>query len=212
MTDLIVLTADKDAHLAFDALLRRHEALDIRRITWSIIRSPEHDPGVLRQCALLLQLYVGTHRHALVVLDRRGCGKEHCSREELEQQLERELSENGWRERCAAIVLDPELEAWVWSDSPEVGATLGWAGRSPDLHSWLRNAGYLGVGDRKPKRPKEAMQQALREVRTPRSSALFAALAKKVSVRRCNDPAFDKLRATLNQWFPFSGAIEDATQ
>jgi hypothetical protein len=32
------------------------------------------------------------------------------------------LFTSGWENRAAAVVLDPELEIWVWSDSPEVEA------------------------------------------------------------------------------------------
>ena len=42
---------------------------------------------------------------------------------------------------------------------------------------------------------------AFRHVRRPRSSALYAALGEKVSVERCSDRAFLKLKTTLRNWF-----------
>jgi hypothetical protein len=44
----------------------------------------------------------------------------------MENDLEARLSQSGWPSGCcAAIVIDPELELWVWSRSPHVPAVLG---------------------------------------------------------------------------------------
>jgi hypothetical protein len=108
-------------------------------------------------------------------------------------------------------VIDPELEVWVWSNSPRVADVLGWQGRSRELNEWLRTTTirigkqereYLKEGETKPVRPKEAMEAALREVRKPRSSANFRQMAEKVSLEKCQDPAFRRLKSTLQQWFP----------
>lgn len=53
----------------------------------------------------------------------------------------------------------------------------------------------------KPVRPKEAMEDALRSVRLPRSSALYRQLAQQVSLSRCTDESFLKLRKILQTWF-----------
>ena len=60
--------------------------------------------------------------------------EENCNCDEnLETEAEQRLSSSGWDDRAVAIVLDPELEIWVWSDSPEVDDVLGWRGRIPRL-------------------------------------------------------------------------------
>jgi hypothetical protein len=204
-TDLIALTADKDAEYTLRGLLSRPGALGIRPITIDWIRSPEHDPGVLKQASALLRLYLRTHAYALVLMDREGCGKEDRSREQLETSIERDLSRNGWGDRARVIVLDPELEIWVWADSPDVDTVLGWQDRQPALRDWLVSKGMLEVGTIKPRRPKEAMQQALRTVSKPRSSDTFQKLASVVGLQSCSDPAFYKLRSTLQAWFPAEG-------
>jgi hypothetical protein len=201
-TDLVVLTADKDAECTLRGLFSRPEALGIRPITVDWIRSPDHDPGVLKQASSLLRLYLRTHAHALVLMDREGCGREKQSREDLEQSLDEDLARNGWGDRARAIVLDPELEIWVWADSPDVEAVLGWQGRQLRLYDWLTNKGMLHAGATKPRRPKEAMQEVLRTVSKARSSAVFQELATVVGLQRCTDPAFGKLRSTLQSWFP----------
>ncbi len=199
--DLVVLAADKSSEMAMRGILARPEALEIRPVNAEFIVHPEHDPGCVRTPHHYLRSYVRTHAHAIVVLDREGCGREE-TRPELEQEIEGLLERNGWRSRSAAIVLDPELEVWVWSDSPEVEVQLGWAGRQPDLRTWLRQRGFLSPDAAKPSRPKEAMQAALYEVRLPWSSSIHGQLAGRVSVRRCTDPGFEKLKRSLQQWFP----------
>jgi hypothetical protein len=112
------------------------------------------------------------------------------------------LSQNGWGQRTSAIVIDPELEIWVWSDSPHVDEVLGWSGRQPDLRTWLTQRGSITDRNGKPNLPKEATEAALKEVRKPRSSSIYQQLAEKVSLGRCVDPAFIKLKNTLQSWFP----------
>ncbi len=202
MSDLIVVTADVDAAATLRALLQRHQALSIREITAQVDRHVGRDSGCYRDAQDYLRPFIRQFDYALVVFDRHGCGKEDHSRVTLEEKVEKRLRRNGWADRCAAIAIDPELEAWVWSDSPEVDRILGWTGKQPDLRSWLHKEGLLADDASKPSDPKQAMLDALRHMKKPPSAALFDQLARSVSVRRCIDPAFDKLRTTLQQWFP----------
>lgn len=200
--DLIVLVADKNMASAVEGLLSRPKALGISAIQSDIYTHPERDPGCLRKSADFLKPFTSGYAHALVLLDRDGCGRDQLSRRELEQQVETQLDSGGWGDRAAAIVIDPELEAWVWSDSPEVSSILGWGDdRTPDLRTWLHEHDFLREGLQKPVKPKEAVERVLRLARKPRSSAIYEALATKVSVRRCIDPAFGKLKETLKAWF-----------
>ncbi|NJL28558.1 MAG: hypothetical protein HC897_12045 [Thermoanaerobaculia bacterium] len=98
-------------------------------------------------------------------------------------------------------MLDPELEAWLWSDSPHVDSVLGWKDRNPTLRAWLAEQGFLVEGAAKPSQPKEAVEKALRVVRKPRSSALYRQLAERVSFERCTDPAFARFKDVLRGWF-----------
>lgn len=199
--DLIVLLADLDAENAITGLLRRTPSLGVRAIDFEIVRHAMRDPGCCKDAAPMLRRNQTTHAHALVVFDRHGSGRDSEDRTAIEQDVEQSLVSSGWEDRGAAIVLDPELEAWVWSDSPEVDAVFGWAGRQPPVRDALRDAGFLGEGDVKPDRPKEAMEWALRKVRKARSARLFSELASRVGLSRCIDPAFAKLMDTLARWF-----------
>ena len=176
----------------------RHEALGIRPLLADVFVHVHRDPGVLNGAQDFLAPFTAQYTHALVMFDREGCGREESTKE-LSQEVQRRLDSTGWSGRSAVIILDPELEIWVWSDSPHVPEALGVS--SDDLESLLR-AKYRPEGQVKPDRPKEAMEEALWHSRTPRSSAIYSRLAQKVSLSRCTDQAFLQLKACLGQWFP----------
>lgn len=203
--DLVVLTEGKDDQQALAGLLNRSPSLGIRAVEADFYVHPERGSGILCRAHEFLRPFSRSHAHALVMLDREGPAQGRyapASRVELEQKIERDLAENGWDDRAAALVIDPELEIWVWSNSPHVEETLGWSGRTPGLRSWLQKEGFLKHGQTKPLRPKEAMESALWIVRRARSSDLYRRLAEKVSLERCTDPAFARLQAILKRWFP----------
>lgn len=116
--------------------------------------------------------------------------------------LDGEFAKSPWGERARTIVLSPELEAWVWSDSPHVDDVAGWKGRRPRLRSWLMEQGWLDGKASKPARPKEAFQAALRAAGRARSSSLYQRIAERVSVQQCTDSSFLEFRNTLQHWFP----------
>lgn len=200
-SDLVVLAADKNMEFTVRGLLTRHHSLGVRQPVADIFSVPGRDPATLRECHEFLRAFLKSHRHALVMFDREGCGRENHSREQLEQEVESRLRQSGWRDRAAAVVLDPELEIWVWSDSPHVDTILGWTARKQDLRSWLIGEQLLEAGQVKPARPKEALEKALRQARKPRSSSLYLELAQRVSLTRCTDGAFRKFVQTMQRWF-----------
>ena len=187
------------------ALLARHEDLGIPPVRSEVYRHPRHDPAVLRECHEFVRPYLRLARYALVAFDREGCGRLD-RREELERLVETRLSQNGWDQRCSAIVIDPELEAWFWGDSPYVENVLGWTRGRPCLEEWLVEKGYLQQGQRKPHRPKDAVEGALRLSKRKPSSSYLGELAENVSFHGCTDPAFAKLRRVLRQWFAVAGS------
>ena len=205
-TPLVVLVPDKDVEQTIKGLLSRWQSLQIRRVSADVFVHVERDPGCLLRGHDFLQSFAKQYEHAILMFDREGCGRDHLPRETLERETEERLSHAGWGSRAASIVFDPEVEIWVWSDSPHVDAVLGWRGASPGLRDWLQERNLLQRGTLKPKRPKEAMEAALRQKRCRRSSTIFSRLASVVSLERCQDQAFAKLVMTLRTWFP----IEDS--
>jgi len=201
--DLIVLVPDADMEFSIRALLSR-SALKIRPIEFDVRRHVQRDAGCRSDCHNYLRFLSRGYRHAMVLFDHEGSGREQVERVELEHEVEGVLRVNGWEDRAAVIVVDPELEAWVWSDSPAVDGVLGWTGRTPTLRDWIQaDTAFWPTGQIKPERPKEAFAAALRRVGTPPSPSIFKALADRVGIDRCVDPAFAKFKDTLRQWFRY---------
>lgn len=203
-SDLVVLTADKNMKFAIQGLLSRPEALTIRPVSSVFFIHPESDPGCLLHADDFLRPFIKRIAHAVVMFDREGCEKEKNTRDELETEVVTALSRTGWEDRATAVVIDPELENWVFSDSAEVDTAMGWKGKIPPLRTWLESRNFLAADRTKPSRPKEAMEAALRHARMPRSSSIYGQLAARVAIGRCSDSAFKKLTSTLQAWFPAS--------
>ncbi|MCU0692508.1 MAG: hypothetical protein MUF54_14000 [Polyangiaceae bacterium] len=199
--DLFVLVADRDIEAAVLGVLSQPKKLGVRVVSAKTVLHQHHDPGCLRDGVAFMRERRSSFGHALVVFDHDGCGRESDTREQIESDMERELGASGWGDDAAAIVISPEIETWVWSDSPQVDEELGWAGRTPALRTWLRQRGFEMRGP-KPLCPREALHAALREARRQPSPVRFQRMAERVSLRRCIDPAFQKLERVLRAWFP----------
>lgn len=201
LKDLVVLVADKDMEFAFRGILSRFESLDITPISLDIFVHPQNDPACLKTADQYLLSFINQYRFALVAFDREGSGRTD-NREVLESEVEQRLASFGWQDRSAVIVFEPELEVWVWSRSPNVDEILGWTNQPISLRAWLIEQNYIPEDQSKPKRPKEAMEAVLRKVKKPRSASIYLQLAQRVSLRSHTEPAFVKLQATLQKWFP----------
>lgn len=200
--DLVVLVADKDMEQTINELLKRPQSLGIQPITYKIFTHPTHDSGCRTGGHELLRPLAKQYRFALVMFDREGSGRDASSIEAAASELVGKLAINGWADRCCVLVLDPELEIWVWTNSAELDQVIGWTGRHPQVRDWLRTQSFAISEQGKPLRPKEALRAALREARKQPSSALFAEIAKRVGLSRCTDPAFVQFKATVQRWFP----------
>lgn len=206
--DLVILVPGKDDREALDGLLSsRQPSLGIRPVSFETLVHPRHDPGCFHEAPDVLQPYQRHTARALIMFDYEGSGQEPRPAEEVRVDLSDRLRRSGWDDRAAVIVIEPEIEAWVWSDSPEVDAVLGRRGRIPSMREWLAAQGLWTTGNPKPAWPKDAMLAALREVRVQKSSALFRQLAEKVGLERCQDAAFAQLRNLLVSWFPAGAGI-----
>lgn len=197
MKDLVALVADNTMRAALENLFQRAPSFGIRPLTSDLYSHPRHDPGVLKESAVFLEPLREQYSNALVMFDREGSGQESKSAEELQDTVQSQLDRVGWADHSGVIVLDPELEIWVWSDSPHVSQILGMP-RS-DLDRLL--AQHRSPGNIKPSRPKELMEKVLRQSHIPRSTSLYADLARVVGIERCTDPAFLQLRSCLTKWF-----------
>jgi hypothetical protein len=199
MKDLVVLVADKDMEAAVKTLIeKRHESLGIRQVQADVFVHPRRDPGVFHEAHIFPQPFRGEYRYALVMFDREGCSQENKPAQQVEQEVKQRLEQSGWQGRCEVIALEPELEAWVWSSSHHVPKVLGLT--REQLQQILQQFPKNHFG--KPQRPKEAMEECLRQAKIPRSSSIYAELAETVGLQNCVEPSFVKFRRTLQKWFP----------
>ena len=199
--DLFVLVADEDMVQTVTGLLSRHQSLKMGPVRFEVRRHPGRDSGCRVGAAEYLRAFLDSYRHAIVVFDLDGSGS-HKSREETQREVDAVLSRTRWEQRAKAIVIEPELEMWVWGTSRKVPEVLGWNKTYAELRRWLREQGLWPEGNDKPLNPKEAMRRTMRNSRSRRSPRKFFDLASTISLRGCRDPSFGDLKHTLRSWFP----------
>ncbi len=199
--ELFVLVADRDIEQTVLGLLARTHALAIRSIQSAKVRPfARHDGGCRVEGVALLRALRGQFRHSLLIFDHEGSGAD-TTTVELENLLQEDLCKSGWGDNAAVIVIDPEIEAWVWAESKHVDRILGWS-EDGSLRSWLQSNNYIKPGQQKPVDPKAAMLAALKHKAKKPSSSIFRQLADSVSFKGCTDRSFNKLTSTLQRWFP----------
>lgn len=215
--DCFFLVADLSCREMLKAfLMREHfgESLGCRQFAFDpaldIRVDPRFDPGVYNFAHLVLREFSRTHERAVVILDSDWTGSPGAR--EIRERISANLQKD-W-EQFAVVVIDPELENWLWVTTevkkgvrkvhPAFIEAFGYHSETP-LREWLGSAGYWPDGLEKPPRPKEAVEKLCRLTRTKRSSAVYAKVASRVTVKGCTDPAFKSLVATLQAWFPVEG-------
>ena len=158
--DLVVLVADKDLEEAVKALFPRIDDLKLRPFRFEVRRHPNRDGGCRTGAANFLRPFLTRYRRSLVLFDRDGCGSR-LSRAEIQRSVNDDLFRNGWADRTKVIVIEPELEAWVWGDLRQTSRILGWG---EDIGVLRRHLGSQGLWERhgtKPPDPKRAMRAAM---------------------------------------------------
>jgi len=198
MRDLILLVPDKNTEYSIRGALSRPMALGIRPVDFQILVEQGRDGGVRSRGAQLLATQRSRFSRAVLLLDYEGCGTD-SPPDELESRLDAELSRT-WGGRAKAIVVDPEIDIWMWGADTHLRAVLGWS-FSEDIRSWLASQSFVFRPDGKPVRPKEALEAACRRAATRRSSGLYEQIVGRISFARCTDLAFLRLRSSIGDWF-----------
>jgi hypothetical protein len=199
--DLIVLVADISMQKAVEGLLSRPAVLGVRGVRSLVRRHPAHD-AVGKRAAEFLRVYLGSFSHALVMFDREGSPYEREQTNETERKVTQNLSRSGWDNRAACVVIDPELDVWVWSSSPNVARCLGWNRSDIEPRKWLADQGLWPSDSPKPNSPKECLEKVLRCAGMRPSASIFSELSQRVNPRNCTDPSFLRFKGILRSWFP----------
>mgnify|MGYP000871502458 CR=1 FL=1 len=198
--DLAIVVADKNMDFALRGILSRPKALGIRGIRHRTIPHSGRDGGVRTSGPALLAVQERDFEHGLLLLDFEGSGSILNDAVALEAELDKALVST-WGDRAKAIVIEPELDSWVWGSDNLLRDVLEWK-ESETIRDWLRSRNFQFSEHGKPERPKEALDQLMRHVHQPRSSSLYQEITHRISLTRCVDPAFRRLKDTLARWFP----------
>ncbi len=161
----------------------------------------QNDPGVFTRANELLRPYAGEYRHVVLIVDEEWDGSPGV--DAIHTKLRTHLSAVGWTDNGLALVVRPEADIWLWTDTDHTAKALGWP-RWSDLSQALCAEGWLEEESIKPERPKEAAEWALRSgnENIKRSSALYGRVTGAVSVTRCTDDSLEALLVALRTWFP----------
>ncbi len=210
MRELVILTADGTMNAVFKAFFSRemwHMTLGCGAFDLWTEEDIFHVPGqtdgaVHRRAHEFLRPYLGTHRRALVALDWQFGGERPAA--EVREEVLQNLRRNGWEDRCEVVVIDPEIEVWLWQDKPQIAQAVRFQGGG--LRAHLENDGSWPAGQAKPTAPKDTIQDLIRRNRAGAPMVVYSKIAESVGVAGCQDGAFQHLRASLQAWFP----VEDA--
>lgn len=210
MRDCLFLVADSNMAHALKGFFGKegyHLSLGCRPFsveeTDIVVASGQNDPGLYVRASELLKVYRGEYSHAVVMVDADWRGAPEP--QDICNALEGHLREAGWPPPLGcAIVIEPEVDNWLWTDTPHTAVALRWPSVT-ELRQALQEEGMWPEGATKPPRPKEAADWAIRQKGKPRSSAIYQQVASRVSLGRCSDPAVAVLVNALQQWFPAEG-------
>lgn len=163
------------------------------------------DPGMYTTGEELLRPFQKTHRRAVVILDAEWDGSPGA--EAIRTNLSKRIIGTGWAaDAFKVIVIEPELEAWIWQRNNKVAAALKFASVSEMVKAVQDAKIDWPDGQDKPTRPKEALEAVATKRRgIGFSSAIHKSITSVASAIACQDAAFQELKATLQAWFPVGG-------
>jgi hypothetical protein len=207
VNDLLFFVADADMREAIAGFFGRdavERIVGCHRIDFDPRRDirvcHEHDPGLYVRANEFLRPFEGAYRHVVLLVDEAWDGSPGATA--IGDRLDAHLSSVGWPPpEGLGLVVQPEVDVWLWSDSPHAAKAMGWTSWDM-LAAAVRSQGWLDAGQTKPRMPKEAAEWALRQRKVRRSPALYGQIARAVSIRRCEDPALARLLEALRAWFP----------
>ena len=147
MRDCVFLLADGNMRACVEGFLGRaqfHQSLGTAGFDFDsnqdlLVDEGGNDPGVYKRAHEILKSYKGTHERAVVILDNHWDGSPGADR--IEEDIRNNLLSTGWSEdRIVVIVIDPELEVWLWQDNQNVERAFRHR-PPPSLRQVLRDGG-----------------------------------------------------------------------
>jgi hypothetical protein len=165
------------------------------------VRNGNTDGGIHRRAHELLRRFLHSHQNAVVMLDKNFGGRLPAA--VVRGEILHNLLHNGWSAECVeVVVIDPELEVWLWQRG-NLHVTRAFRYNGPvSLESFLEAAGFWSTTASKPARPKEAARLLIRQYNAGVPMVVYSRIIENISVRGCQDPAFNLLASALRRWFP----------
>lgn len=216
MRDVIFHLADEHMEKGLKAFFARdnwHFALDCRRFEIDpkseadFYRVPGHtDGGIWRHAAENLRPFLDQYEHAVIVLD--ADFEPHPGADVLREDISAAMVQAGWPlERFAVVVIEPELEAWLWAPNLNVARAFGHEDFE-QMRATLEREGLWNPGEAKPHDLKAARDRAARlggkKLGGPIFKGVFSVISR-AAFNQCVEPGFITLRTALQTWFPADG-------
>jgi hypothetical protein len=216
MRDVIFHLADEHMEKGLKAFFARddwHHALGCRQFEIDpenendFFRVAGHtDGGIWRHAGNNLRLFHDKYRYAVIILD--ADFEPRPGADILRREISETMIRAGWvAERFAVIVIEPELEAWLWSPNQNVALAFGHADFDL-LRGVLEREQLWNPGDAKPNDLKRARDRAARLGGKKTGGPIFKGVFSNISRRACDlcvEPGFMAMRTALQTWFPANG-------
>src|SRR6266436_3081128 len=164
------------------------------------VRNENTDGGIHRRAHMLLRRYTRSHQNAVVMLDKKFGGQLPAA--VVREEIRNNLLHNGWSAECVeVVVIDPELEVWLWQRrNPHIARAFRYNG-AISLEEFLEAEGFWPSAAVKPPKPKDAAHLLLRRYRAGVPMVVYRLTIEHISVSGCQDPAFSRLVGALRRWF-----------
>lgn len=199
--DLIVLCADLQWKVTLQTILNRHQSLGLAAaLDVEVVFVPGKTDGSMRvEGPALLHQFRPRFAHALLVLDWDGCGGR-GSATDVRKQLDEQIS-GSWGHAGRALVVDPELEAWIIGGHRHFSVLPGL--EKVRAREWLQTHSQWQADEVKPERPKEAIETLFHSHRVRRTSASYQKIMERVTLdpERCQCPSYQDFVRILRAWF-----------
>ena len=193
-----MLCADSHAEAILQEVFRRSKEIGVDMERPNIHRRGGETDGWVRKYGVgTLRTQRHVYSHGLLIFDHQGCG-DRRSGPEIEAELDDQLAAN-WGDQAKAIVIEPEVEAWLWGMTESLHAIPKLSGA--DLNQWLRSR---HPWPKKPVDPKDHLQALFRDYRAKYCGDNFRLVAQQASLndQHCLCRSYRRFVSILRTWFP----------
>jgi hypothetical protein len=203
VVDLFVILEGSGDEVVLEALLKRPSDLGIRAVTFKCER---RSSAVRTQGPDIAREQRREFRYVICLWDHGGSGREQQPPSRVQGEVQARLNRNTLKGCSKALIIDPELEIWLWQDSAAIASALGVG--EDRLAEWLRDwqrkhFPTQTVETLVRQQPKEALEEVIKQSGKKRTSTLYRHITAVANLNLWSGEAsFRRLCRTLRRWFP----------